>query len=352
LKFSEIGEFGFIDSIKGQCDIPVQGVIKGIGDDCAVLSSSPGRALLFTADMLVEDIHFVIERITFRQLGRRSVAVNLSDIAAMGGRPFAALISLAIPVEIEVEAIQELYRGMRDICEHHKLSIVGGDTVASPDKLVINVSVIGDARENEVLYRSGASPGDKIYLTGYVGDSIAGLKILTNEIAAPEGTGGYFIKAHNEPNPLVEAGMIIAASGLASAMIDLSDGLLSDLRHICEQSGVGALLFAERIPLSAELTLLAGGAGFNPLDLALSGGEDYQLLFTVPVENEQGIGKLFKEHVLPAPYHIGEIGQKPGIRMVKADGSVAELRPKGFNHFNRNKRQDYEQGVLDNNRGH
>lgn len=333
MKFSEIGEFGFIDSIKGQCDVSVKGVIKGIGDDCAVFSSTPGRVLLFTTDMLVEDIHFVIDRITFHQLGWKALAVNLSDIAAMGGRPLVALISLAIPVETEVEAIQELYIGMRDICEHHDLNIVGGDTVASPDKLIINISVIGDARENEVLYRSGASPGDKIYVTGYVGDSMAGLKILTNEITPSEGMGGYFIKAHNEPKPLVEAGRIIAASGLASAMIDVSDGLLSDLGHICEESGIGALLYAEKIPLSSELTLLAGGAGFNPLDLAILGGEDYQLLFTVPVENDQGIEKLFKEHDLTPPYPIGEIGQEPGIRMEKADKSIEELTPKGFNHF-------------------
>ncbi len=333
MKFSEIGEFGFIDSIKGQCDISGQMVIKGIGDDCAVLSSTPGRVLLFTADMLVEDIHFMIDKIPFYQLGRKAIAVNLSDIAAMGGRPLVALISLAIPVETGVEAIQELYRGMRDICEHHDLNIVGGDTVASPDKLVINVSVIGDARENEVLYRSGTSPGDTIYLTGNVGDSMAGLKILTNEIAPPEGIGGYFIKAHNEPIPLIETGRIIAASGLASAMIDLSDGLLSDLGHICEESGVGALLFSEKIPLSPELTLLAGGVGFNLLELALSGGEDYQLLFTVPVENDQGIEKLFKEHDLTPPYPIGEIGKERGMRLVGGDGSVEELRPKGFNHF-------------------
>lgn len=333
LKFSEIGEFGFIDSIKGKCDIPIKGVIKGIGDDCAVLGSRAGRVLLFTTDMLVEDIHFVIDRIPFFQLGRKAVAVNLSDIAAMGGRPLVALISLAIPVETEVEAIQELYGGMRDICEHYDLTIGGGDTVASPDKLVINLSVIGDARENEVLYRSGASPGDKIYLTGYVGDSVAGLKIVRNEITPPKGTGGYFIKAHNDPTPLIETGRSIAASGLASAMIDLSDGLLSDLGHICEESRVGALLFAEKIPLSSELKLLAGGAGFNPLDLAISGGEDYQLLFTVSAKNERGIEKLFKEHDLTPPYPIGEIEQGPCIRIVKADGSVAELQPKGFNHF-------------------
>jgi thiamine-monophosphate kinase len=341
LKFSEIGEFGFIDSIKGRCDIPAKGVIKGIGDDCAVLRAVPGRALLFTTDMLVQDIHFMIDRIPFYHLGRKAIAVNLSDIAAMGGRPLIALISLAIPAETEVEEIHELYRGIRDICEHYNLTIGGGDTVASPDKLVINVSVIGDAKKSEVLYRSGSGPGDRIYLTGPVGDSAAGLKILTAEIAPPEGMGDYFIKTHNDPVPLVEIGEIIAASGIASAMIDLSDGLLSDLGHLCEESKAGALLLAEKIPISPELTLLAGSAGFDPLELALSGGEDYQLLFTAPMEHEQGIDKLFKEHDLHPPYHIGEIGQGPGIRMKRADGSLAELQARGFNHFNRNQRRDY-----------
>jgi len=233
LKFSKIGEFGFIGSIKGQCNIPAKGVIKGIGDDCAVLSAAQGRVLLFTTDMLVQDIHFMLDRIPFYQLGRKAIAVNLSDIAAMGGRPLVALVSLAIPSEAEVEEIHELYRGMRDVCKHFNLTIVGGDTVASPDKLVINVSVIGDAKKSEVLYRSGSGPGDRIYLTGPVGDSAAGLKILTAEIAPPEGMGDYFIKTHNDPVPLVEIGEIIAASGIASAMIDLSDGLLSDLGHIC-----------------------------------------------------------------------------------------------------------------------
>ena len=335
MKFSEIGEFGFIDSIKTLCDTSRKGIIKGIGDDCAVFAPSRGRVLLFTTDMLVEDIHFLRDTVTFYQLGRKVIAVNLSDIAAMGGRPLVSLISLAIPVEMNVEVIQELYRGMEGICKHYQVSIVGGDTVASPNRLVLNVSVIGDAKENEVLYRSGAGPGDKIYLTGNLGDSSAGLKILKNEISPPESIGSFFIKAHNEPIPLIETGMMVAASGLASAMIDLSDGLLSDLRHICRESGVGALLQAEKIPLSSELRLLASHANFNPLYLALSGGEDYQLLFTVPEAKAQGIEKLFKEHRLSPPFLIGEICQERGIRMVNDDGSVLELRPQGFNHFSK-----------------
>ena len=216
MKINEIGEFGLIESIKKDCITSLQGVVKGIGDDCAVFHSSSGRFLLLTTDMLVEDIHFLRDKISPYQLGRKAIAVNLSDIAAMGGRPLYCLISLGIPVQMNVELIQDLYKGMKDICEHYRVNIVGGDTVGSPDKFIINVSLIGDAKEDEVVYRSGAKPGDKIYLTGSVGDSSAGLKILKNEISPPRSMGSYFLKVHNEPNALIETGRIIATSRLAS----------------------------------------------------------------------------------------------------------------------------------------
>ena len=333
MKFSEIGEFGFIESIKKECITSLKGVIKGIGDDCAVFGPYPGRVLLFTTDMLVEDIHFLRDKLTPYQLGWKAIAVNLSDIAAMGGRPLYILISLAIPAKTNVEVIQDLYKGMKDICEHYTVNILGGDTVASPDKLIINISLIGDAKEKEVIYRSGARPGDKIYLTGNVGDSFAGLKILKNEISPPNSISKHFIKVHNEPKPLIETGRIIATSGLASAMIDLSDGLLSDLRHICKESGVGAMLFRGRIPLSSELKLLASRTKFNPLDLALSGGEDYILLVTVHEANSKDFELLFKDK-RPSPlYLIGEIREEQGIRMVNDDGSIEEIDIRGFNHF-------------------
>jgi len=333
LKFSEIGEFGFIESIKKECITSLKGVIKGIGDDCAVFGPYSGRVLLFTTDMLVEDIHFLRDKLTHYQLGWKAIAVNLSDIAAMGGRPLYILISLAIPAKTNVELIQDLYKGMKDICEHYTVNILGGDTVASPDKLIINISLIGDTKEEEVIYRSGARSGDKIYLTGNVGDSFAGLKILKNEISPPNSIGSHFIKVHNEPKPLIETGRIIATSGLASAMIDLSDGLLSDLGHICKESGVGAMLFRSKIPLSSELKLLASRTKFNPLDLALSGGEDYILLVTVHEANSKDFELLFKDK-RPSPlYLIGEIREEEGIRMVNDDGSIEEIDIRGFNHF-------------------
>ena len=333
MKFKEIGEFGFIESIKKECITSLKDVIKGIGDDCAVFGPYSGRVFLFTTDMLVEDTHFLKGNITPYQLGWKTIAVNLSDIAAMGGRPLFLLISLAIPAEMNVELIQDFYKGMKDICEHYEVNILGGDTVASPDKLVISVSLIGDAKENEVLYRSGARPGDSIYVTGNIGDSSAGLKILKNEISPPKSIASHFIKIHNEPKPLIKTGRIIAASQLASAMIDLSDGLLSDLGHICKESGVGAMLFKKKIPISSELKLLASRVKFNPIDLAFSGGEDYLLLLTVPKAKIKDFEILYKDKGSSPLYLIGEIREEKGVRMVNDDGSIEEISIRGFNHF-------------------
>jgi thiamine-monophosphate kinase len=333
LKINEIGEFGLIESIRKNCLPPREGVLKGIGDDCAVYQLSPGRVLLLTTDMLVEDVHFLRSSVTPFQLGRKAIAVNLSDIAAMGGIPLVALISLAIPPDRTVEEIQELYRGMREMCGPYAVSIVGGDTVASQGNLIINVCLIGEVDEREVLYRSGARPGDRIYLTGVVGDSAAGLAILKGEITASESLAAHFLKAHNEPDPLIETGRIIAASRLASAMIDLSDGLAADLEHIAEQSGVGALLIENEIPLSRELKGLADYADRTPLDFALSGGEDYVLLVTVPAENTREFEQAFRQERTSSLFQVGEIQKEKGIRIRHEDGSVKELAHKGFDHF-------------------
>ena len=333
MKINEIGEFGLIESISKNCLALRDGVVRGIGDDCAVYQSSPGRVLLLTTDMLVENVHFLRRSITPFQLGRKAVAVNLSDIAAMGGNPLVALISLGIPPDRAVEEIHELYRGMRDMCGRYEVSIVGGDTVASQEDLIINVCLIGEADEREVLYRSGARPGDRIYLTGVVGDSAAGLAVLKGEITAPESLAAHFLKAHNEPDPLIETGRTIAASHRASAMIDLSDGLAADLGHIGEQSGVGALLFENKIPLSRELKDLAGHADRTPLDFALSGGEDYVLLVTVPAKNTGEFEQACRQQNTTSLFQVGEIQQDKGIRIKHEDGSVEELVHRGFDHF-------------------
>ena len=333
MKIGEFGEFRFIRSIMDDCHFSHKKIIKGIGDDCAVVGPYDGKVLLLTTDILIEDIHFILEKIKPEHLGEKSVAVNLSDIAAMGGTALHLLVSLALPRSMSVDTIHALYHGMKKICKHYQVNILGGDTSASPDRLMINVNVLGEAPENEVLYRHGAKAGDHIYLTGTIGDSAAGLKLVRGEFSGPESVVSPLMHAHNRPLPLLEAGRMIARSGLASAMIDLSDGLLSDLRHICEASKVGARLFITDLPLSEEIKALAQINNFDPYELALSGGEDYRLLTTVPKENAGSFEKMFNEDA-PCPIFLtGKITEDKGIRVVRPDGVEERPESAGYDHF-------------------
>ncbi len=333
LQLGDIGEFGFIESIKDNCHYSLNSLIKGIGDDCAVIGPYDGHVFLITTDMLVEDIHFVLGKIDPETLGQKAMAVNLSDIAAMGGTPRHGFVSVAVPKSMDVATIHSVYNGMKAMCRKYGVNILGGDTSASPEKLIINVTLIGEAPENEVLYRKGAKPGDKIYVTGTLGDSAGGLKLIRAEVSAPAKEASILIEAHNRPIPFLEAGRIIAGSKLAGAMIDISDGLVSDLRHICHASGVGARLFYSAIPLSAGVTALAHDNGLDPYELALYGGEDYRLLITVPSKNCAECESLFEREKPCRLFKVGEITEEKGIRMVMEDSREKALSIRGYDHF-------------------
>ena len=333
IKIQDIGEFGFIRSIKENCHFSPEKLIKGIGDDCAVIGPYEDKVFLITTDLLVEDVHFTLGMISPEHLGQKAVAVNLSDIAAMGGKALHLFLSLAIPKSMRVKDLHSLYRGIKTMCERYGVNILGGDTSASPDRLMINVSVFGEMSEKEVLYRDGAGPGDGIYVTGTLGDAAAGLKLIKKQLSAPEALASTLIKAHNLPVPFLETGRMIARSHLASAMIDLSDGLLADLRHICEASDTGANLYHAALPISPELETLAETNHFNPYNLALSGGEDYSLLVTVPAKHAASFQKKFETGELSHIYHIGEITKKSRIKVLMPDGLEKQLDTKGFDHF-------------------
>jgi thiamine-monophosphate kinase len=335
MQIGDIGEFGFIRSIKDGCQFSSEKLIKGIGDDCAVVGPYENKVFLITTDLLVEDVHFISTKISPQHLGRKAVAVNLSDIAAMGGRPLHLFISLAVPESTKLGTLHAIYNGMKGICKDYRVNILGGDTSASLDRLVINVTVLGEAHEDEVLYRSGARPGDALYVNGTLGDSAAGLRLIKGELSAPEDISSPLMEAHDLPEPSLEAGQMIARSRLASAMIDLSDGLISDLRHICEASGTGAILSQTALPISENLKILAERNDFSPHGLALSGGEDYRLLITVPEKNSGAFQKMFEKGVPCPVYHIGMITDNPGIKMVGPDGVERQLEIAGFDHFRR-----------------
>jgi len=326
MKLSEIGEFGLIKVITQIAD-KGEGVVMGVGDDAAVLTPSPGKVLLVTTDCLLEGVHFKLEFTDYHRLGRKALAVNLSDIGGCGGIPTAFLVSLAIPPETEVASVQALYKGMIEQARTYGVSLVGGDT-SRGEKLMISITLIGEAEEGEVLYRRGAKQGDRIFVTGQLGDSALGLKMLKNGVKE-----GDPVQQHLDPTPRVREGQTIARQGLATAMIDVSDGLIADLGHILEASGVGARIQLSQIPLSEEYRKKIVTYQSDPYQLALAGGEDYELLFTASEGRAEAIKKLAAELGTPITL-IGEITRpSAGVTVVGADGKEFPVAQRGHDHF-------------------
>lgn len=324
-----IGEFGFIRMVRDHFPTRNSSIVQGIGDDAAVLRTTPGRVNLITTDLLIEDVHFKRTCISMEHLGHKSLAVNLSDIAAMGGTPICAVISLAIPGDENVDSLLNFYHGMGTLAHTYHVELVGGDTSISCHGLNISITVLGEADPEHILYRHTARVGDSIYVTGYLGDSAYGLGITLHKWDSHSPLRDYFYTAHNLPHPYVSEGQFFAKSEMAHAMIDLSDGLSSDLGHICEESKVGARIYEQLIPFSMPLREEAMNNQVNSLSLALHGGEDYCLLVTGLPELEY----YYKESLGKPLYRIGEIVSEPGIVLVDCAGKGNPLKPGGYDHF-------------------
>ena len=332
MKLKDIGEFGFIERIAAQGIVRTHGVVKAIGDDCAVVSLEGPDYLLITTDMLVERVHFVADWSGPDVLGAKSLATNISDIAACGGRPLDAFVSLAIPERIEVEWLDLFYSGMRDLGRDFGVNILGGDTTRSKVDLVINVAVTGTVPRDQVLFRHTARPGDLIVLTGPTGESGAGCEILSGSTRIPADIADRLINAHLRPRPHVREGRKLAESRACTAAIDVSDGLSSDLGHICRESGLAAIVYEERLPISDALVEAAAILGKDPLEWVLHGGEDYVLLAAVSPEEWTALEDQVKQEGMS--FHcIGKL--LPGVEMEleRVDGSRQILARKGWNHF-------------------
>ncbi len=332
MKLRDVGEFGFISRIAPLGRIRPEGVIKGIGDDCAVVSVDGPNYLLVTTDMLVERVHFLIDWASPEVFGAKSLAVNLSDIAACGGLPLDAYVSIAVPEKIEVEWLERFYEGMSGLARSFGVNLLGGDTTRSKEDLVINVAVTGYVPREEVLFRHTANPGDLIALTGPLGGSGAGLEILLKHASIPREIREPLIRAHLEPKPHIDPGRILAASRGCTAAIDVSDGLSSDLWHICEDSKLGAVIYEDKLPVTEELAEAAARFGKEPLQWMLSGGEDYVLLATLDPFAASDI----REEAADAGYDfflVGEIVQGSSMELVRADGSRTTFTAAGWDHF-------------------
>jgi thiamine-monophosphate kinase len=297
-----------------------RGIATGIGDDCAILQIPPGHQTLVTTDFSLEGIHFRREWHPAETVGHRCLTRGLSDIAAMGGNPIAAFLSLAVPQTTPQSWVDQFIKGLLKLADKCNVSLAGGDTAQSPNGVLADIVVVGSVPKGKAIRRSGARPGDRVYLTGALGGAAATLKLL---FAGRKLRPADFPR-HFHPTPRLEVGRFLLEKALASAMIDLSDGLSTDLRHICEESGVGAEIHASAIPRES----IGKPAREVELPFALNGGDDYELLFTARP------GKRIPAQVAGVPVtQIGHITRDRHIVLVNEEGVGSELRPKGWEHF-------------------
>jgi thiamine-monophosphate kinase len=330
---AEIGEFGLIARLTSGLPRP-NDVIAGIGDDAAILDVGRDNLLVATCDAQVEDTHFRLRTNDPYDIGRRVLAVNLSDIAAMGAKPRFALISLLLPPTLDVTILDRIYAGMRDEAAQFDVGLVGGNIARNAERLIIDITLLGTGPRDSFLRRDRAHPGELVMVTGNLGSAAAGLLVQENEQLAnqvqPE-TRAVVLAALHRPTPRVAAGQWLAQHGITTAM-DISDGLAGDIAHICEASRVGVQLVAERLPILSEVATIAALAEQDAQDLALFGGEDYELLFTVPADRAQTLASELFEATGVAATAIGSIQADSAITLLR-QGIAFPLAANGWDHL-------------------
>lgn len=334
-EISTLGEFGLIDRLTKDIKLKNSSSLHGIGDDAAVLDY-PGSRVLVTSDLLLENVHFDLTYVPLKHLGYKSAVVNFSDIYAMNGTPRQITVSIGISRRFTVEHVEELYAGIRLACEIYGVDLVGGDTSASNQGLVISITCIGDAPEDKIVYRNGAKDTDLICVSGDLGAAYMGLQLLEREKVASAGHKDfipkfegkeYLIERQLKPEARKDIVAELAKAGIKpTAMMDISDGLSSELIHICRQSGTGCRIYEDRIPIDYQTALMAEELNMNLVTAALNGGEDYELLFTVPLTDHEKIEKLQGVRM------IGYVTRKElGCAMITRDDAEIPLRAQGWN---------------------
>lgn len=333
---SELGEFGLIDRITAQTKLINKSTVKGVGDDAAVLSFSDS-SIIITTDLLTEGIHFNLMYVPLKHLGYKAVVVNLSDVFAMNATPRQITVSLAISNKFSVEAIDQLYEGIHLACEKYGVDLVGGDTTSSLTGLTISITAIGEAAQNDIVYRSGAKQNDIICVTGDLGGAYMGLQLLerenevfkVNQNMQPQLEGfDYILERQLKPEARADIISAFKKMGIKpTAMIDISDGLSSEIKHICKNSNVGCNIYEDKIPLDHQTKMLAEEMNINPLVAALNGGEDYELLFTLPLSDYE---KVKNDPDFTVVGHITDVSE--GTNLITAGGSVIALEAQGWNH--------------------
>lgn len=344
-EISTLGEFGLIDHLTADMKMQNESTLHGVGDDCAVLkySSDPAdnRRVLVTTDMLMEGIHFDLTYTPLKHLGYKAAMVNLSDVYAMNGTPRQLLVSIAVGRRFKVEHLEEFYAGLRLACQRHNVDIVGGDTTSSLTGLAISITCIGEANAADIVYRSGAKNTDLLCVSGNLGAAYMGLQLMEREkrvfesqkgnpetAAQPDFSGReYLIERFLKPEARHDIISRLHETGIRpTAMMDISDGLSSEAMHICKNSQVGCRIYEERIPIDYQTAVTAEEFNFNVYTAALNGGEDYELLFTVPLTDHERVSQLEDVKVIG---HITEAAL--GSKLITRDGNEFDLRAQGWN---------------------
>jgi thiamine-monophosphate kinase len=334
----ELGEFALIDQLTNQFENRNPNTIFGIGDDAAVIALSETESLLLSTDSLVEGVHFNLMYMPLKHLGYKAVAVNVSDICAMNGIPEQITVSIAVSSKFSLEALEELYEGIKLACEHYKIDLIGGDTTSSQAGLMINIAVVGRAQKDKITYRSGAKEYDLLVVSGDLGAAYVGLQLLEREKEVfqanpniqPDLDGNdYIIERQLKPEARVDIiDYLKELDVVPTSMIDISDGLASEILHICKASKVGCYLYDEKIPIDAKTSMTAIDFNLDPSTCALNGGEDYELLFTVKQEDFERVNSN------PNMTIIGHItDEKDGIYFIDRSGSAITLKAQGWKHF-------------------
>ena len=340
-EIATLGEFGLIDRLTKGAEIKNSTTIKGVGDDCAVISHTTDTETLITTDLLLEGIHFDLTYCPLKHLGYKTAVVNFSDVYAMNGTPRQITVSLGISKRFTVEHIEELYSGIRLACDVYGVDLVGGDTSASVTGLLISITCIGEGEKGKIVYRNGAKDTDLICVSGDLGAAYMGLQLLEREKAisknSPDGDFSpafegheYILERQLKPEARKDVIEELAKLGIMpTSMIDVSDGLSSELMHICKQSNAGCLVYEERIPIDYQTACMAEEFNLNLVTAALNGGEDYELLFTVNLADYEKVASMHTVRI------IGRI-TKPeyGCMMQTRDGNEIPLRAQGWNAFN------------------
>lgn len=337
-EISTLGEFGLIDQLTRDFKVKNASTLRGVGDDCAVIDYE-GKRTLVTTDLLLEGIHFDLTYTPLKHLGYKAVAVNLSDVYAMNGTPRQITVSLGISKRFTVEHINELYSGIYAACEKYGVDLVGGDTSASVTGLLISITCLGEAGEQDIVYRNGARDTDLVCVSGDLGAAYMGLQLLERERVASAGQKDfqpdfagreYLLERQLKPEPRADVIAELHELGIhPTAMMDISDGLSSELLHICKDSNVGCRVYESRIPIDYQTAVMAEELNMNLVTAAMNGGEDYELLFTVPLTEHEKVEQMKTARL------IGRI-TKPelGAYLVTRDDAEMEIRAQGWNAFN------------------